>query len=334
MQERAYWARRCGHPTQLYGSRLMTLEEGAARGARLCQVWTAAGLEFDLLPDCGMDLGLTRFRGRNCCYVTKNGYTGPTRHLALPGEFDHSFSGGMLFTCGLLNVGPECRDDAGDGEFHPLHGRFHGLSCEGFCHRIEKDVLILEGVLRETEQWRHALEVHRRYEVPLWGSEIRLTDRIVNLTPEVAEVMMLYHVNFGAPFLDGETVIQWGAHDVTPRTVWAEEHLESQARFEEPSDGMEERVYFNENFDSPSVRVCSPGAGIEACLSWTQDTLPRLSQWKTTRSGEYCLALEPSTCYTAGRAEERAKGTLVTIQPWGERVHGLTLTFEEVRHDA
>ena len=75
----------------------------------------------------------------------------------------------------------------------------------------------------------------------------------------------------------------------------------------------EERVYFNAVEGDALARVLNPRLGIAVKLSWSLATLPILSQWKSMRSGKYVLALEPSTCYTMGRREERAHGTLRTL---------------------
>ena len=52
-RERLY--RYVGNEEQLYGVRRVTLEEGNARGVELYQVSTAGGLEFDVIPDSGLD---------------------------------------------------------------------------------------------------------------------------------------------------------------------------------------------------------------------------------------------------------------------------------------
>ena len=133
--------RRVGTEEQVYGVRRLILDEGNARGAALYQVSTAGGLDFDVLPDSGLDIGRLRWRGVNVNYMTKNGYDAPSRFLPVPDNFDHTFPGGMMYTCGLLSVGPQCRDEEGDGEFHPLHGRYHGQSARGLSASAEGGVI-------------------------------------------------------------------------------------------------------------------------------------------------------------------------------------------------
>ncbi len=52
-----------GNDEQVYGVRSVTLNEGNAKGISIYQVTTAGGLEFDILPDSGLDIGRL-FQGR------------------------------------------------------------------------------------------------------------------------------------------------------------------------------------------------------------------------------------------------------------------------------
>ena len=63
-----------GNPRQLYTLRRLTAAEGKARGTQIIEVCTAGGLQLDLLPDAGLDIGQTRYRGINMSWMSKNGY--------------------------------------------------------------------------------------------------------------------------------------------------------------------------------------------------------------------------------------------------------------------
>ncbi|NLL36336.1 MAG: DUF4432 family protein [Fretibacterium sp.] len=300
-----------GNEDQLYEVRRITLEEGSGRGALLYQVSTAGGLDFDVTADCGLDVGRLRYRGVNMSYLTKNGYDTPGRFLPIRGNFDYVFPGGMLYTCGLLSVGPECVDEEGDGQFHPQHGRYHGQSASGCFGRLEGDSLVVGGTVRETAQGHHALRMTRRISAPIWGSELLIEDRLENLTPHDEDYMLLYHCNFGYPLLDENTVLHLPEQRRTiPNSDYAAAALEDQCRCTPPVDGEEERVYFNEIHGTPRALVTNPVLDVQVELTWSLDTLPILSQWKNLRSGDYVLALEPSTCYTGSRCAERRRGTL------------------------
>ena len=70
-----------GNPSQLATVRRVTLEEGKARGTEIIEVKTACGLEMDILPNTGLDIGQTRFKGINMSWLSKNGYDSPSSFL-------------------------------------------------------------------------------------------------------------------------------------------------------------------------------------------------------------------------------------------------------------
>ena len=60
-----------GNPAQLVTLRRVSLCEGRARGTEMIEVKTAGGLELDILPDAGLDIGQCRFRGVNMSWIWK-----------------------------------------------------------------------------------------------------------------------------------------------------------------------------------------------------------------------------------------------------------------------
>ena len=324
--EREKLYRYVGNEAQLYGVRRVILDEGNARGIAIYQVTTAGGLELDILPDTGLDIGRVKFKGVNMNYMSKNGYDSPVRFLPVSGNFDRYFPGGMLFTCGLLSAGPENTDT--DGDFHPLHGRYHGNSASGLCAYADDHNIHVCGEIRETAQGKHNFSVRRKYTIPAFGSEILIEDEITNLTPSPVEYMMLYHMNFGYPMLSEKSEIIFPEkRKVTPRTKYAEEKLSENCKISAPIDGEEECVYFNEMEDDAYVCLKNHELGIEAQITWSLDTLPILAHWKNMKSGDYVLGLEPSSCYIMGRERERREGKLRVLAPFGSVKHFVRLKF-------
>ena len=48
-------------------------------------------------------------------------------------------------------------------------------------------------------------------------------------------------------------------------------------------------------------------------------------EWKMAGAGTHVLGIEPANCYVEGRAAERARGTLVTLEPGESRTYELSL---------
>ncbi len=306
----------CCHPTQRFTLRRFTLEEGRARGAQVIEVMTEGGLHLDILPDAGLDIGQVRYRGVNVTFISKNGYDSPAAVSPHETEFLHTFPGGMLYTCGLRSTGGAHRD--GD-EWHPLHGRYHGLQAEQVAAYVEDDTIIIRGVIRETALFGHCLEVRRVIRIPAAGADVTVEDTLTNLAFAPEEYALLYHCNFGWPLLskDAELILPEGRR-TTPRTPFAATGLGRECGFTDPVPGEEERVFFHE--DMPRTATLRNRAlDIGMTMTWS-DTLPILAQWRSMAAGDYVLGLEPTNCYIMGRRQERENGTLPVLQP-GESVH-------------
>ncbi|MBQ7154113.1 MAG: DUF4432 family protein [Synergistaceae bacterium] len=328
--ERTKFYRYVGNEEQVYGVRRVILDDGNARGVAIYQVTTAGGLQLDILPDSGLDIGHLRYKGVNISYTTKNGYCSPARFLPVSNEFGHYFSGGMLFTCGLLSAGPE-NTDTKDGGFQPLHGRIHGQGAHNLAGYFDGENIIVSGELKETQAGGYNFSLKRKYIIPACGSEVMIEDEVTNLTPAPVEYMMLYHMNFGWPMLSEKAFLEFPAkRKVTPRTPYAEKGLAKQCEFCEPIDGEEEQVFFNEMESEPYVRLKNPELGICAEINWSLDTLPVLAQWKNMASGDYVLGLEPSNCYIMGRERERREGRLPVLDAFGSVKHSVKLRLSEL----
>ena len=319
-----------GNDEQVYSVRRMLLDEGNARGIAIYQVITAGGLELEILPDTGLDIGHLRYKGVNISYTTKNGYDSPSRFFPVSNEFGRYFPGGMLFTCGLLSAGPE-NTDTKDGGFQPLHGRIHGQTARGVFGYVDGENIVVGGELKETQQGSYNFSLKRRYTIPVWGSEVQIDDEITNLTPEPIEYMTLYHMNFGWPMLSEHAYLELPEkRKTTPRTPYAEKGLAEQCKFCAPIDGEEEQVYFNEMESEPYARMKNPELGLCAEVSWSLDTLPILAQWKNMKTGDYGLGVEPSNCYIMGRERERREGRLQVLEAYGSVKHSVKLRLGEL----
>ena len=192
-----------GNPDQLASVRLVIVAEGPAKGADVIEVRTAGGLALDVLPDTGLDLGQCSYKGVNMSWMSKNGYDSPAVIGHYENEYNNHFPGGLLYTCGLRNAGPPNRDE---GEWHPVHGRFHSLA---------------------------------------------------------------------------------------------------------------------------ATQLKNPAAGVQMTLSWSGDTLPMLSQWRSMGSGDYVLGLEPCNTSLQGRQVERANGTAKILMPYESITNTVKFEFGE-----
>ena len=316
-----------GNPSQLVSVRRVCLSEGKAKGTGIIEVRTAGGLELDILPDTGLDIGQCRYQGINMSWTSKNGYDSPAVIDPYENEFVNTFPGGLLYTCGLRSAGPANRDN---GEWHPLHGRYHSLQAQQVCAEIEGDEIVVRGTIRETALFGHCLEVRRTIRIPVFGTSVTVQDTITNMTPRDEEIMQIYHCNFGYPLLSEKAKLTLPEERETiPRTEFAATGLGRECEFDPPVDGEEERVFFQKMRSEFWANLANPDLGVSMTISWSGETLPILSQWRSMAAGDYVLGLEPTNCYIMGRHEEREKGTLPVLKAWDSINNTVKINFTE-----
>ncbi len=315
-----------GNISQLVTLRRMTVNEGRAKGTEIIEAKTPGGFELDILPDMGLDIGQCRFHGINMSWMSKNGYDSPSAFIPYENEFVNTFPGGLLYTCGLRSAGPANRDK---GEWHPLHGRFHSLAAEQVCAEIVENDIVIRGVIRETALFGHNLEVQRTIRIPVFCSSVTIEDIVTNLSPGDEEIMQIYHCNFGYPLLSEKArLILPGDRETIPRTEFAKTGLGRECEFDEPIPGEEERVFFQKMKSEFKATLENPELGMSMTISWSGDTLPILSEWRSMASGDYVLGLEPTNCYIMGRHDERENKTLPVLKAYESIKNTVKIKFE------
>jgi hypothetical protein len=239
-------------------------------------------LSVDVLPTRGLDLGAARIGGERFSWVSKLG------HVPWQGELVDSFGGGLMFTCGLGNVGLP-------SEGQPQHGRYTSLPAED----VEADGNVARGRVVDA-----ALELTR--EIAVTRGVVRVTDVVRNTGASPEPAPLLYHVNL---LWDS---VSTDAEDVVPRDEDARA-----GDWRELGPPGPERVYEHLGASSATVGYGSIRVGVSS-------NLPRLWQWIDPTLG--VLGIEPANCSVLGRAHDRAEGRLPMLAPGEARASMLEIT--------
>ena len=190
------------------------------------------------------------------------------------------------------------------------------------------------GVLDETALFGDQLRLTREIRVRLGDSGFAVRDVVENVGFAPATVMILYHFNFGWPLMSGETRLELPSRRVTGREK--DLPIEDLDAWCEPVPGFLERVYYHDDLKcdpsgwtavtvrNPRFPMTPAGATIPLSvrLRWSSKNLPRFVQWRCPASGVNVLGIEPANCHVEGRASERERGALVTLDP------GKSLAFD------
>lgn len=247
----------------------------------------------------------------------------------------------LMARCGLENNGAPF--EAGRTLFG-LHGRIANIPASYVAVHVDPDPphqITIEGHVDETRLFGPQLRLETRYSTIPGSNRLTVRDEVTNLKDQPAGFQLLYHWNFGPPFLgDGARFVAPIAA-MAPRDARAQEGLAAHDRYGPPQPGYTEQVYFHdlhaESQDGATLAMLRGPAGDKGVvLRFRKDQLPAFTLWKNTaglRDG-YVTGLEPGTNYPNPRPVEEARGRVVTLPPGGryvaETVLEVLATPEEV----
>lgn len=304
--------------------------DGPASGARRLRLVNGGGLEVEVHPDRGLDIGQVTCDGIPVAWISPVGVTSPHFFEPEGNGWLRTFTGGLLATCGLDAFGPPSR--VGDTSFG-LHGRVGTTPATVTRAEANIDGVVVAGEIRQASVFGEHLVLRRQISSAVGSDEIVLEDRVTNEGFAAAPHMVLYHVNLGWPILDQGTTIDIPSSHVRPRDTAARVGLSDLLQWPAPIGGFAEQV-FHHRFDpgaDPCIRISNSQLGLEFALSFSLDSLPYLVQWKMSGEGHYVLGIEPTNTDTlAGRATAESTQALTVLEP-GQSMD-YRLTFRLRRH--
>ncbi len=296
-----------GDLRQLACVRQVTLQDGAEANQRALVFSTGGGLDFWVMQDRSMDIGILHWQGMPVAWQHPAGFLHPSLHSPYNAQATgiETSLGGFLVTCGLDNVRQPQNG-------LPLHGTLpytpaRLLTC-GANWNAPTPYLFAEAEMISAHLGRHAFRLTRKIEAPIAQGIVSVADRIENIGPDAAEMRILYHVNFGFPAvgegtkvrLNGQTIA--GPETADPGTGQTPPQVDCQ-----PSGKPGTR--FKAELVRPSA---GSWPGFAASISGPSEALPFFQTWRDRRARRNVLALEPVNC-TRNEDGTSARGT--TLKP-------------------
>ena len=231
----------------------------------------AGELAVDVLPERGLDLGRAEFQGTRFSWESSS----------------EPWWGGLMFTCGLQNVGVP-------SEGQPQHGAYRT--------RPARDVAIHDGTVSGRVR-EGPLELTR--EITIDDGGVSVTDVVANVGESAEPAPLLYHVN-----------LLWDEVEIDGERVEPRDEDARRGDWQSLGPPGPERVYEHVGASRAIVRLG------ELRLTITSD-LPRLWQWIHPDYG--VLGIEPANCSVLGRAHDRAEGRLPMLAPGEARTTTLRI---------
>ncbi len=318
--------RRTGSIEQIAGIREYTYDSGRAAGTKAISVDTGR-LRFEVLPSRCLDVSAAGYRGVPFGYLSKSGIRHPAYFSKIDSTgFMDNFFGGPLTTCGLHNIGSPRELN---GKKYELHGEMNNIPAEkvGVAENWNGDECeyVVTGEMRHSRFYAEDLVLKRKITAKMGGSSICIEDEIENQDFAPSMCLLLYHCQFGFPFLDAETKLFTSpAEKIEARPGVPPEKVRDCKRFSAPVDGEAEQCfyhYFKPDADGNAAAcLFNPNLGEKGMgvfVKFDARTLPYFVEWKMLRSREYVCGLEPGTALLDDRDGEVLRAS--ELQPLEKR---------------
>lgn len=312
--------RRIGNIRQIAGIREYTYASGRSAGVRAFTVNTGY-FEFEVLASRCLDVSHGKYKGVPFGYISKSGVRHPSYfNKSDPTSFLDNFCGGVLTTCGLHNFGPAAERG---GRTHNMHGEVANCPADlvSVSETWEGDdcEFVISGEMRHSRFYGEDLVLRRRIIAELGKSSFVIEDEVENEDFSPGYCLLLYHANFGFPFLDAATRLITSPRIVSePRPGILKEQMHDFDKFANPADGENEICVYHtfepdaEGFAGACLFNPDLGEkGMGVYIRYDMTTLPRFVQWKMLRSREYVCGLEPATAALDDLDENEARAAKI-----------------------
>jgi hypothetical protein len=309
------------------GCRRYVFTDGKQKGMEAIDVATGSGFELTVLPDRGLDIAGARYKGIPVAFVSKGGLFPPAFFQNGKMEYLKVFYGGLLTTCGLTQAGTPCTDqDPILGEVDlGLHGRVNCIPAEKVSVREywegEEYCIEVAGSVRQSELYAENILLERRIRTRSSRTCLIIEDRVRNEGGRSEPFMLLYHINFGYPFVSPDSRLLSTYAEVSPINDFARKRGGPHDRFGEPDPGyLPDNFLFSKPAKARSVAaLLNEKIHLAAYISFDPVSLPYLTEWVQLSQQDYVVGLEPGNCRPEGRAEARRNNRLDHLEPGEER---------------
>lgn len=317
-----------------------TLRGGRRDGVDLIRVDNGA-LSVAIVPTRGMGLWRGSFHGDTL------GWKSPVVDGPVNPQFiNPSDRGGLgwldgfdelLVRCGLVSNGspysvpvPDGKGGVARTDLVGLHGRIANIPAHYVAVHVDDNAphaITVEGRVAESTLFHAQLELRTKISTAPGSNHLVVRDEIHNRSDSPGEAQILYHWNFGPPYLGAGSKVVAPVDTLVPRDPRAVEGIDAWDTYPGPTVGFAEQVYLAKlRGDGPDGRTLvllhDSNGKKGVALRYSTAQLPCFTLWKATSSlnDGYVTGLEPGTNYPHPRPLEKARGRVASIPPGGSHV--------------
>ncbi|MEM2111318.1 MAG: aldose 1-epimerase family protein [Candidatus Bathyarchaeia archaeon] len=290
-------------------------------------------LSFIVVPTRGMGIWKGTYQG------VFLGWDSCIKELVHPNFINLEARGGLgwldgfnewIVRCGLNSFGAPGKDIIKDntGKEKEVMLNLHGRIANIPASMVEVKIglkppfeLGVEGVVYERTMFGSNLKLTTSISTTLGSNSLKISDMIENLRGVSDEMQILYHCNFGSPFLEEGACFVAPIKRVAPRDVTASRNMDKFDIFSSPERGFVEQVYFMEllgdNEGRTKAMLVNKDKTKAVSVSFSLRNLPFFTLWKNTSAIEdgYVIGFEPGTGFPNMRQFERQQNRVIKLEP-------------------
>jgi hypothetical protein len=323
--------RYAGNIEQLAGINRFTYTSGRRDGIRAFEVYNNTGLHYSVMESRCLDIYNFRYKGIHFPPISKPGMVA-AQFADLHGvNYLRSICGGLLYTCGLSNVGVPFKDEGIDDIFH---GRIRLIPAEncGSYAGLEKDdyVLRVYGEMRDASLFYENLVLKREIVTSINSKTCTINDILENRGTGEQEYMFMYHLNTGYPVLDEGGKLFIPSAGVKPMSGTAGPLAGQWDRISAPLDNIADDLFVHSLYHDPEgmvhVGLYNEKLKLGIAYSFDYSAMEYIVEWRCFKPADYILGIFPSNNHCAGRGYERENGTIKKIKPLEQKKLGVHIT--------
>ena len=245
-----------------------------------------------------------------------------------------------LVRCGLESNGSPQFNDLG-GLVYPLHGQIANIPASYVEVSFDSDTgeIVVEGTVCESRLFGKKLEMKVCYATKVGEAGFRMRDTVTNLSASAKEIVMLYHINTGLPFLGKGSRAVVPFEMQAPRSPAAAVDLPHWDRVDPQPPGLEEVVFFFDpaaNADGNSEVMLINGSEEQGIVfGFNKKQLPCFSLWKSRLPEQdgYVVGMEPATNYPNTTEFESRHGRTVPLAAGQSQAFDLSYAFLQTKSE-
>jgi hypothetical protein len=313
-----------------------TLRGGPSDGIDVVTLDNGA-LCVEILPTRGMGLWRGHFAGEYLGWRSPNRFPVHPSLVNVAANKGHGWLAGFnewMCRCGLESIGPP---EGGAS----LHGRIANLSAHFVSCTVDDEGagrLSVRGIVEETALFGPKLRMESVVASDAGSSVLEVEDVILNCSDEPTAIQLLYHFNFGPPWLGAGARVHAAVSEVAPYDLHSSQHIDRWIECDAPAPGAVQQCYLLKPLPiapgTGGIMLVNAGGDRAVEIRFGLDELPCLTLWKYfagERDG-YVIGLEPGTSYPNLRSQESQAGRVRRLDP-GEDVK-LRCTFRALTDKA